>query len=68
MKGMYEKARRGEITGFTGVDDPYEIPLNPEIRLNTVVHTVEHNATLILRYLGKEGFVRIPDVNDYASK
>ena len=41
IKGMYAKARRGEIKGFTGIDDPYEPPQNPEITLNTVDHTPE---------------------------
>ena len=35
VKGMYAKARRGEIKGFTGIDDPYEPPLTPEITLDT---------------------------------
>jgi adenylylsulfate kinase-like enzyme len=34
-KGLYKRARAGEIRGFTGIDDPYEEPLAPEIRLNT---------------------------------
>ncbi len=50
-KGLYAKARRGELTGFTGIDDPYESPESPELRLDTVSHTVEANAQLILRYL-----------------
>jgi len=58
VKGMYAKARRGEITGFTGIDDPYEAPLHPEITLNTVTHTPEQNARLILEYLLQQGFVR----------
>jgi len=33
VKGLYARARRGQITGFTGVDDPYEEPVNPEITL-----------------------------------
>lgn len=57
-KGMYVKARRGEIKNFTGIDDPYEIPLKPEIVIDTTVHTVEGNAELILRYLADQGFVR----------
>jgi len=56
-KGMYAKARRGEITGFTGIDDPYEPPLNPEITLDTVHHTAEENARCILDYLVEQGFV-----------
>ena len=57
-KGMYAKARRGEIKGFTGIDDPYEPPQNPEIELDAVTHTPEDNARLILDYLRCEGFVR----------
>ncbi len=60
-KGMYAKARRGEIKGFTGIDDPYEPPRHPEIRLDTVNHTAEENARLILDYLIKRGFVRADD-------
>ncbi len=58
VKGMYAKARRGEITGFTGIDDPYEAPLKPELTLNTVEHEPEDNARLILDYLVENGFVQ----------
>ena len=57
-KGLYAKARRGEIKGFTGIDDPYEPPRHPEIRLDTVNHTAEENAHLILNYLIERGFIR----------
>jgi len=57
-KGMYAKARRGEIKGFTGIDDPYETPETPEIRLDTVTHTPEENARRILQHLLQQGFVR----------
>ena len=57
-KGMYAKARRGEIKDFTGIDDPYEAPENPEIELDTVNRTTKENAFLILNYLREEGFVR----------
>ncbi len=57
-KGMYAKARRGEITGFTGIDDPYEVPLNPEITLDTVRRTSEENARYIVAELMRRGFVR----------
>ena len=60
-KGMYARARAGEITGFTGIDDPYEEPLNPEITLETVKDSPEFNARTILGYLSKSGFVRSPD-------
>jgi sulfate adenylyltransferase len=59
VKGLYAKARRGEIKGFTGIDDPYEVPQHAEITLDTMAHTPEANARLILHYLIREGFVRI---------
>jgi sulfate adenylyltransferase len=58
VKGMYAKARRGEIKGFTGIDDPYETPINPEITLNTVAYTPETNARRIAAYLREQGFLR----------
>jgi len=58
VKGLYAKARRGEITGFTGIDDPYEPPLNPDITLDTVANSPEENAQIILTYLIENGFVR----------
>ena len=57
-KGMYAKARRGEIKDFTGIDDPYEAPENPEITLDTVTQTPEDNTRLILQHLLQRGFVR----------
>ena len=57
-KGMYAKARRGEITGFTGIDDPYEAPENPEITLDTVRSSARDNARRILNHLTEERFVR----------
>jgi sulfate adenylyltransferase len=58
-KGIYAQARRGEIKNFTGIDDPYEIPLQSEITLDTVNHAAEENARLILEYLVELGFVRL---------
>jgi sulfate adenylyltransferase len=58
LKGMYAKARRGEIKGFTGIDDPYEAPPNPEITLDTIAHMAEQNARRILEYIQRQGFVR----------
>ncbi|HEY7493303.1 MAG TPA: bifunctional sulfate adenylyltransferase/adenylylsulfate kinase [Candidatus Tectomicrobia bacterium] len=59
-KGMYSKARRGELTAFTGIDDPYEPPLHAELTLNTVQYTPQENARRILDYLVQNGFVRVP--------
>jgi len=56
-KGLYEKQRRGEISGVTGIDDPYEAPENPEIVLDTVARTAKENAQVILDYLAQLGFV-----------
>jgi len=57
-KGLYAMARRGEIKGFTGIDDPYEAPQNPELRLETVAVTPEANSQAIVDYLLGRGFVR----------
>lgn len=56
-KGMYAKARRGEIKNFTGVDDPYQPPLNAEITIDTVNNSAEENARLVLNHLIDKGFV-----------
>ena len=61
VKGLYAKARRGEIKDFTGIDDPYEPPQQAEVILDTVGHTPEENAHLILDYLIRQGFVRAGD-------
>lgn len=58
QKGMYAKARRGELKGFTGIDDPYEPPMQPEITLQTISKTPQDNAQMVLDYLIKLGFVR----------
>jgi sulfate adenylyltransferase len=57
VKGMYAKARQGLISGFTGVDDPYEAPVNPEITLDTVNFTPEQNAAKIIHYLETNGYL-----------
>lgn len=57
-KGIYASARRGEIKGFTGIDDPYEPPQHPEITLETIDHHADENARLILDYLLDLGIVR----------
>jgi sulfate adenylyltransferase len=57
-KGMYLKARRGEIKNFTGIDDPYEPPFQPEIELETANRSAEENARRIISYLRERGFVK----------
>jgi sulfate adenylyltransferase len=57
-KGLYAKAMRGELKGFTGVDDPYERPHAPEITIETVHTNAEQNARAIVEYVQEQGFVR----------
>ena len=57
VKGMYAKARRGEIKDFTGIDDPYEAPDDPDISLDTVSYSVEDNASKILELLVGQCFI-----------
>jgi len=56
-KGLYAKARAGQLPHFTGIDDPYEVPANPELRLDTVQNSAEECAQQILDYLRREGFL-----------
>ena len=53
VKGMYKKARTGEIANFTGVSDPYEEPLNPQIKVNTDKESPEESFERIKKYLAK---------------
>ncbi|MCD8501459.1 MAG: adenylyl-sulfate kinase [Bacillaceae bacterium] len=50
-KGLYKKARSGEISNFTGIDSPYEAPLNPEVIVNTDKLTVEQGVQKVFQYL-----------------
>jgi len=57
IKGMYEKARKGEIKNFTGISDPYEEPLNPEVILETDKETPEQSAGKVIEKLQLLGLV-----------
>jgi len=57
-KGLYARARRREATGVTGIDDPYEEPVAPEIVLDTVGRGPEENAREVMRYLVTRGFLQ----------
>jgi adenylylsulfate kinase len=57
VKGMYQKAMRGEIKEFTGISDPYEEPLNPEILLQTDKETLEESVQIVLKRLGELGYL-----------
>ena len=56
-KGMYVKARQGDIKNFTGIDDPYEAPLNPELRIETMNNSVEQNVDTIVTCLRDRGWI-----------
>ena len=56
-KGLYKKALAGEITGFTGVDDPYEVPENPELMVDTLVESPEESLQRVLETVTKLGFI-----------
>ncbi len=56
-KGLYKRALAGEIKGFTGIDDPYEAPTEPEILLDTEAVTPEIASTQVLAYLSKHGYL-----------
>ncbi|MFO7661735.1 MAG: bifunctional sulfate adenylyltransferase/adenylylsulfate kinase [Chloroflexota bacterium] len=62
-KGLYARARRGEIIGFTGIDDPYETPQYPELTIETLAHTPEDNARVVLSMLIEQGFVRTEEAS-----
>ena len=56
-KGLYKKARAGEIKHFTGIDDPYEAPVKPEIHLKTDQMTVDEETRIVLDYMEKIGII-----------
>ena len=56
-KGLYAKARRGELKQFTGIDDPYENPHRPEIHVKAAETAPEAGADLIIAYLVRQGFI-----------
>ena len=58
-KGLYKKARAGEIPNFTGISAPYEAPEKPEIHIRTDQLSVEESVAKIMEYLVKEGLVKV---------
>jgi adenylylsulfate kinase len=57
VKGLYKKARAGEIKNFTGIDDPYEPPCNPDVECRTDLETVEESVSKVLTKLRELGYV-----------
>ncbi|MEW5838758.1 MAG: adenylyl-sulfate kinase [Pseudomonadota bacterium] len=59
-KGLYKKARAGEIPHFTGIDSPYESPLSPEIRINTAAQPIEASVMQVMAFLREQGYFDKP--------
>jgi len=57
VKGLYAAEQRGEVAQMTGVSDPYEPPLDPELRLETVGRSVDENSLAVIDYLRRNGLV-----------
>lgn len=57
-KGLYKKARAGEIKGFTGIDDPYEEPENPELVVETDKQSLEESVKQVITYLEENGYLK----------
>ena len=58
-KGLYKKARAGEIKNFTGIDDPYEAPQQPEIHLRSDKMSLEQEVNIVIDYLLKHAFIKV---------
>jgi len=68
VKGMYLKAERGEIKNFTGVSDPYEEPLKPEVIVETDKETVEQSVDKIIRTLELMGYIPPEEREEYTKE
>lgn len=62
-KGLYKKARAGEIKDFTGIDSTYDVPVNPEIHVETAKQSVQECAEQIVNYLAEQGFISLSSSN-----
>lgn len=59
VKGLYQRARRGEIADFTGISSPYEEPLNPELTVMTGAHELDECARQVIEYLHRQGKISL---------
>jgi adenylylsulfate kinase len=59
VKGLYQQARKGEIKGFTGIDDPYEAPLNPEVECRTDLEELEESMAKVWDKLVEMSYIEI---------
>ena len=60
VKGLYAKARRGEITQFTGIDDPYEAPIHPELTIDTSSVSLDDAVSRVMDYLNRQALGALP--------
>ena len=58
VKGLYKRARAGEIKNYTGIDSPYEVPDNPELVIDTDKETLDESVSRIVSFLQKKGIIR----------
>ena len=57
VKGLYAKARKGEIPEFTGISAPYEAPENPELEIDTNEQSIDESAAVLIEYLEQKGYL-----------
>ena len=68
VKGLYKKALAGEIKEFTGVSDPYEAPLHPEVHVNSSTETIDESFDAIIGYLEARGLIEpLPEQAGYSA-
>ncbi len=58
-KGLYQKARKGEIPNFTGIDSPYEAPQNPEVYIHSNSISIDEAANTVINYLSQQGYLDV---------
>ena len=68
VKGLYKKALSGEIKNFTGISDPYEAPLHPEVHINSGTESIEESFAKIITYLEERGLIRPLDESGYSEE
>ncbi len=56
-KGLYQKARKGEIPNFTGISSPYEVPVKPEVHVRTEEKSIDESAEQVIEYLKQKGYI-----------
>jgi adenylylsulfate kinase len=68
VKGLYRKALSGEIKNFTGISDPYEAPLHPEVHINSGSEAIEESFAKIITYLEERGLINPLDESGYSEE